>query len=155
MTDPLEAAAKDEAMNGFLTSITDGIVAGGPVFKAGNTKASLDLLQSIVAVARKSAPLLTAPLLAEIARLTRELEEATKTRETLSQMHLQMCDLATERFSALSTVEAERDRLRKAATNLRAAQRAYMANRGNDELGRAVAAAAQAMDDTLLGETGR
>jgi hypothetical protein len=36
-----------------------------------------------------------------------------------------------------------------AAENLRAAQRAYMANRGNDELGREVARTAEALDEAI------
>lgn len=50
---------------------------------------------------------------------------------------------------ALREVTRERDALKEAAQNLRAAQRAYMEDRGNDTLGRIVAVAARHMDAAL------
>lgn len=51
--------------------------------------------------------------------------------------------------NSLSDVNEELFRLKKAVTNLRDAQRAYMADRGNEALGKAVADAAKEVDQLL------
>lgn len=59
-----------------------------------------------------------APLLAE--GLMREVEELTKERDTLRRMHLQMCDLAVERFRLLEAAEAQLAAAREAAQAVKA-----------------------------------
>jgi hypothetical protein len=54
---------------------------------------------------------------------------------------------------AHASLTAQRDELLAAAVDLRAAQRAYMADRGNETLGKAVGAAAVALDAAIARAT--
>ena len=60
-----------------------------------------------------------------------------------------LCDIDRERDEHLATLTAERDALVEAASQLRQAQRDYMADRGNDAKGKIVGQKAKALDATL------
>lgn len=76
-----------------------------------------------------------------LAALVRETDDHGMTRIQLGEVHA----IAAE----LDRLRAENEALRAAAGSLRHAQKAYMADRGNEALGKAVAVAAARLDAVL------
>ena len=79
----------------------------------------------------------------------REVRAAEDAGGTPAQCLRALIDGLIEQRQRAEKAEAEVARLRTAAENLRAAQRAYMADRGNERLGKAVGIAAIALDEAL------
>lgn len=75
-------------------------------------------------------------------------QEAEERIKALDEARSYVRDLAAMTSRYLDALN-ERDRLRALAQALRDTQRAYLADRGNEELGRAVATAAEKLDEVL------
>lgn len=88
-----------------------------------------------------------------IRTLTAELDDAKQATcrddHDLNQPGETLGDVVRGIISELATVKAERNALVEAASQLRQAQRDYMADRGNDAKGKIVGQKAKALDATL------